>query len=607
MTPSKRLPGPNMPKLLRHRLVLFCVLAAPCLLLAGPGNSAQQPKQAPKAQMKPTVKPMAEKSPSYREELVRLIPEDVALCLVVTDLRTQGDRLMKSPWMQALKDSPFGHALGDAPELLKLAEVKKQIQKYLKIDWDMLRNEILGDSVVLAYRPPLPGAPESEGSLLLLHARNPSLLKTLMERLNEEQQRTGELKDLKVHQHQGTEYLERVEAAGSQFYYVNGPLLAFSGQEAMLKNMLERRADQSAVALPIMRQFRDVGVDKALASVWINPRGLDGVLQAQAGELGKDTPEGKSLRTFLNYWNALEGVSLSVQVDKQNPELVLALHARSELLPEAARKLVADTAKPSEAWALLPADSIVAVAARGDFEVLMETLEQLLPGVGEEGLMDMLQSALGLPLSKELLKELALHVGPDWGFSVAAPAAKDDFPHVLLAFRLRSEPDGADLVESIRLLTKVAIKDYNSKNKDQIDFTTENQNGIEVNNLRNGVKFPKGFRPAFAKKDGYLVVASSPEALHRFGKPSAPRPQGMHTPIMKIGFKQLAALIKDRRESVTAVLGKKRQMTPQAAAKHFEHLTWSLEQFDTAEMVQRTEGNRLAWIFRMRTAEPAKK
>src|ERR1700730_9039419 len=134
MTPSKRLPGPIMPKLLRHRLVLLCVLAAPCLLLAGPGNSAQPPKQAPKGQMKPMVKPMAEKSPSYREELVRLIPEDVALCLVVTDLRTQGDRLMKSPWVQALKDSPFGQVLGDAPELLKLAEVKKQIQKHLQID-----------------------------------------------------------------------------------------------------------------------------------------------------------------------------------------------------------------------------------------------------------------------------------------------------------------------------------------------------------------------------------------------------------------------------------------------------------------------------------------
>src|SRR5205823_4064105 len=110
-----------------------------------------------------SVPAISAQAPSPREELVRLVPEDVALCLVVTDLRTQGDKLLNSPWVKALKDSPLVQALGDAPELLKLAEIRKQIQKHLKVDWDQLRDDILGDAVVFAYRPAPPGQPEKEG------------------------------------------------------------------------------------------------------------------------------------------------------------------------------------------------------------------------------------------------------------------------------------------------------------------------------------------------------------------------------------------------------------------------------------------------------------
>jgi hypothetical protein len=368
--------------------------------------------------------------------------------------------------------------------------------------------------------------------------------------------------------------------------------------------MLDRRADAKAQALPVLRQLGEVGCDKALASLWINPRAFDAVLQAQAAELG-ETPEGKSLRSFLTYWKALDGVSLSVLVEK-NPEVVLSLHARSDRLPAAARKLVAGSAKPSEAWDRLPADSVVAVAGRTDFEALLETLEELLPEEAEEGLTEFLQNALGLPLSKELLQALASQIGPDWGFAVAAPANKEEFPHVLFALRQRGGPGGPDLTQSLHLLAKVAIKEHNRKNKEQIKLEVMKQDGVDVRYLVNNAKFPKGFQPAFAARDGYLLLGSSPAALHRFGQAGPPPPPGAATPLARISFKQLSTLLKDRRDKVVDFLGKKRQLTPQAAGKHFENLTWALDLFDTAELVQHTDGERVAWVFRLRTAEPLK-
>ena len=81
---------------------------------------------------------------------------------------------------------------------------------------------------------------------------------------------------------------------------------------------------------------------------------------------------------------------------------------------------------------------------------------------------------------------------------------------------------------------------------------------------------------------------------------------GNTCPLLKVSFKQLATLVKDRREAVTALLAEKHKLTPQSAAKRVETLVWGLELFDTAELVQRTDGERVAWVLRLRTAEPAK-
>jgi hypothetical protein len=563
-----------------QRHLLIGALAALLLMAATPVASAQ--------------------TPPPREQLLSLVPDDVAVCLLVTDLREQGDKLMQSPWIKSLKDSPFGQVLGDAPELMKLANVRKQIQKHLQVDWNQLRDEILGDAVVLAYRPALPDHPENEGGLLLLHARNPDLLKKLMDRLNQEQLKSGELKAVKAGTFKGMSYVERVEPAGSQYYVLDGPLLAFSGQMGMMQRLLERRANAKAKTLPVLAQLREVGCDKALVSVWINPRAFDSILEAQAAELGAK-PEGKSLKNFLSYWKALDGVSLSLLVNK-NPELVLSMHAHPALLPDAARKLVLESGKPSELWSRLPADSAITVAARTDMQALIQTLDQLLPGETEQGLTDFLQGALGLPVDKEFLEALAPSIGPDWGFSVAAPAAKDDFPHVLFALRLRTEPDGPDLYKSLKLLAVAAIGDYNRKHKDQIKLETMQQNGAEVQYLTNA-KFPKGFRPAFGSRDGYLLIGSSPEALQRFGKAGSPPPEGSKAPLARIAFAKLSSLLKDRRDGVIGLLAKKHQLSPQAAAKRFEQLTWTLDLFDTAELVQQGSGESVAWVFRLRTSE----
>jgi hypothetical protein len=539
-------------------------------------------------------------APAPRDELLRLVPDDVALCLVVNDLRGQGDKLFQSAWLKHLKESPLLQALGEAPELLQLAQVKEQLQKRLQITWPQLRDEILGDAMVFAYRAGPPGKPERDQGLLLLHARDPKLLAGLLERLNAIQLKNGELKEVRQREHRGVKYVERVEADGRQFYLLDGSFLAFSGQEAMLKSVLERRADSKAPALPALKQLAEIGCERALVSVWINPRAVDGLLQAQAAELG-NTPDAQALKTFLSYWKALDGVTLSLRTSK-SPEVVVGVHARIDALPAPARKLVEDASQPSDVWGRLPADAILTVAARTDFAALLETLDQVLPGDAGEGLSDFVRRSTGLPLGKEVLKELAPHFGPDWGICLAAPPDKESFPHLLFALRMRTKPGepefGHALIKMLHLFARSAVNDYNRKHQDKIQLKVENQGGVEMHYLVNDAKFPRGFRPAFAYTDGYLVVASSPEALARFGKHDG-KPAGTASPLVRVSFQKLAALIKERRAALIDFMAEKRQITPEAAAARLDALAWGLGLFERAEVVQQTDGNRVAWVFRV--------
>src|SRR5262249_52929372 len=146
-----------------------------------------------------------------RDELLRLVPDDVAFCLVVNDLRGHYSALADSPFVAQFAGSPLGKVVGNAPEMAKLADVEKFLKQHLGTDFAQLRDAILGDAVVLAYRPGPPGKPEQEQGMLLVRARNEKALGGLIDRLNKTQQASGELKKLEERQHNGVKYQCRSE------------------------------------------------------------------------------------------------------------------------------------------------------------------------------------------------------------------------------------------------------------------------------------------------------------------------------------------------------------------------------------------------------------
>src|SRR5690349_18878411 len=94
--------------------------------------------------------------PTPAEELLRFVPPDVSLCLVVRDLRGHAAALAESPFLEQLRRSPLGKQVQQTLGVQRLV-ADQFLQKYLRLDSTQLRDDILGDAVVVAYRLGPPG------------------------------------------------------------------------------------------------------------------------------------------------------------------------------------------------------------------------------------------------------------------------------------------------------------------------------------------------------------------------------------------------------------------------------------------------------------------
>jgi hypothetical protein len=537
---------------------------------------------------------------SARDQVLRLVPADTGVCLIVSDLREQAGKLRSSVWLSALLTSPLGRALAASPEAARLDRFKADLKKHLHVDWPQLRDDILGDLVVFAYRPPPPGRPNDEQGLVLLQARDPALLAQVIERLNQAQTQANELKELTEIEYQGTKFFRRVEAAKTSYYLLQGPLLAFSSQEDLIRKVIDLKRDKTAANPSLIRQLEYARAAQALAVLWLNPRAFDADLEQKASH--GPAPHIQVLQTFLTYWKALDAVVVSVQVHPQ-PELSLSLQARSPGLPEPLRRLFAERGSPSELWARFPQRAILRLAGRVDAVALARGLSDFAPPSSRQLLADSVQRTIGAALGLDLAKDVLPNLGPNWGLCIAPAPVDHDFPLVVAALAIQpgtKEPAvDQTLAKAVHLLAGLAVFDYNRTHADVTQLKTSMQDKVEVKYLVNDKRFPSGLQPAFALKDGYFLLASSPEAIRRFHKVEAPTFPADEVPLLHLSFSELATFLKNRRAKVVTFLAASSRISETTAGERLDDLLAGLALFDHILLSEVRETGQVRFVVRL--------
>jgi hypothetical protein len=546
-----------------------------------------------------------------RDEALRLVPDDVGFCLVVQDLRGHAEALADSPFLEEFAKSPLGQALHASPELAKLRAFGAQVRKDLQVDWPQVRDDLFGDALVFAYRPGPPGQPKQDGDLIVVRARDAKLLARVLDRVNQLQQERKEVTELEARSYEGQTYYRRVDRGRTNYYFLHGPVLALSSHEDMLRRAmdLDRRADGDEPA--VARELRRLGADRRLAALWVNPRAFDAEMGRRAEEARG--PDAAVAQAFLTYWKALDGAALSFDV-QADAELVLAVRATTDRLPPAAQKFFAAAARPSELWDRFPDNALLAAAGRVDAGALLEMLGGFQTPDDRDAMLRALQGGLGAAVDKDVVKDILPCVGPDVGLCVTAPAPGGPswVPQALLAVRVRPGDGGAPVDQALFSVVKsyafLAVIDHNRQNKDHLSLKTENQDGVEVKYLA-GESLPAGFNPAFALKDGYLLLASSPEAVRRFGKPASEstRDAGGPLPLLRLSLSELRRYVQERREALARATAEKNQMPPEEAEKRLNGLLLGLQFFDRAEVSQTAGPGQVTLTLRLQPSRPFRK
>jgi hypothetical protein len=533
---------------------------------------------------------------SPRDDLLALVPPDVGLCVIVNDLRGHAQKWEQLPWMRSLRQTALVKTILDMPEARQIAGLEAEWKKNLGIDWPTLRDEILGDSVVLAYRPGTPAHPEQEQGMIALRAAKPQRLADLVDRFNQLQKDRGELKEIQPVKHLGVTYYRRVHALNSHYYYLDGSLLVVAGSEAMLRDVIARELGKAKDASPWPARFARAGAAKSIVALGINPQAFD--LFPPPAKNGKTTG-------FGGLWRALDGVFVTLRADT-DIELRISLQGRAADMPEWAQHLFKETPPPSVLWQRFPEPAVLTVATRTDFVNLVKQIREAIPPQSRKqpGVDQTLAEVFKLVTGLDLFEDIVPNLGPDWGVCVVAPKARTDVPQIIAAIAIKQSKEGprneAAIFVGLQTLAGLFIANYNRDNPDDpIRIETIKQGNVTVKVLRQDKLFPSGLRPACAIKDGFLLIASSPDAIALFGAHDPPAPSKTETPLVRLSPVELAQLLRQRRTQILARMQDKQQLSKEDAERNFDQLLGVLEIFESVTLSQRSEPGQATWNLRI--------
>jgi hypothetical protein len=548
-----------------------------------------------------------------RDELLRFVPENTAFCLVFQDLRTRWADLRNSPFAEQFRQSGLPGVPLSEEDRLKLDRFEKHLEK-VGLDWARLRDDILGDALVLAFRPGPPGQPQQDKGLFLLRAQNAQALTDLITRFNDSQKKADVLKDLQELEYNGVKYVRRVSNRDTTYYLQRGPILLLTSQEEMIKQALDQdRALAQDAEPPLTRHLKQLSADRALLALWVNPRAFDAAVKGRVTQVPPS--EVPAATTVATCWKSVEGIVLSLHLDR-DVELVLGLRARTGQLPTPTRHFLAQASQPCELWRLFHDDSLLALNGRLDFPALLDTIGELLSPKTRQTLHGDLNNTLGATLGRNFVKDVLPYLGPDLGLCVTAPAkqAKGWVPHLLLALRVAKgdpvAPADQAALSVVQLLAQVAIFAHNSQRPSQLlELKKRTVDKGEIRFVSGDGVFPPGVQPAFALHGGYLVLASSPDIIERFAQPqpgNAAAPE-KGIPLLRISFQAWRTYLKERRAELIEVMTANKELTPEEAGKRLDGLVESLRLLDRLELRQRTSKDQVVFTLSLQPSLPLKK
>jgi len=571
---------------------------------------------------------------SPARELQKLIPPDASVVLTVEDLRGQVRELLASRLAAEFPKLPTVKAWFDSEKYEQLETARDQVEGVLQAKLTEIRDQILGDAVVLALRlpPDSPFDPNQARGILALKAANPALLKRLIELINTTQKQNGELAAVVERKRGEIAYFVREFPAGSDHLpeaYVTFPdgIFAISNFGGLIADLIDRKtgktndgahAPASLADLPRFQMLDHKLPARALARLYIDPRLAESLL--------KNSPRPRSPGEALieRYVGALESAGAALVVGEGH----LALHTAEVFEPRKFREVTGSATARSTSTAPridhVPATTLAVGSLRVDFAALYRFFLQTVPEPEQPHLANAESALKGVFLGLDPRTRILPGLGPrilafadapaDWeaGRKLGpAPVRNWPFPSVI-ALELQADPDRnlssslearqptvADALDNA-LNTLLALVTFNSKFAEaRSRIITHEISGVTVKTLDPPVPFAYtvdrcGHRLVLGNSAGavdrYLACGSDPTAGARFRRLQARAFPEAHS-FLCLDLAAVGTMIETHRDRIIGILANQEHRSRDEVAHDLDQLLALSRLFDAAYLTNRIESD----------------
>lgn len=436
------------------------------------------------------------------DDLMAMVPPDAGIVLAVEGLRDRAHDVLASPVVARLRAMPVVREWEKSARGAALAKSRTDLESALGISLDRLRDDLIGDSAILALR--LPEGREPSG-LLLTRFRDRSALDTLLNALNSAEKGEGVLVELaEVPARDGAPALwHRRFAPGTKpdewYGILPDSTFAWSNSESTLRDAITRAGKRGGLGAD--RRYgamREALPAKVLARLYVDPK----VLAGAAGNGG--SPVDPKVVAALE---ALDYLGAAIEW-RDGPVLHLVQALEPRRVPQEFRAIMRghSDADPLRG---VPRSAVVVARWRWDLPALYDAALAQVAAVNRPQAQAVTTALRGLLLGKDPRRDVlpALTPGGLAYFVLPTGAVPAE---AVVTLRIDSRQDVADaLTNALRTVSALAAMDKGRKSG-PLRLEEDEREGLRVTTLRGD-----GQAPAFGATAERLVLASSADAARR--------------------------------------------------------------------------------------------
>jgi hypothetical protein len=365
--------------------------------------------------------------------LFQLVPPDAAATLAIEDLRGHAREFLGSPVADGFRQLPAFRAWLASDQFRRFEKARGRIEDVVGEKMATIRDDLLGDAVVLTLRIPPNGRPDEARGLLLTRVRNRALLERLIRGINDAQSRSGELVRLTRSDREGVAYWTRefrpaLKRPSEYVTVLDDNTFAWSNAEDLLQGVIDRRAGKarSLGGEPKFQRVRGRLPAPSAVSLFVEPAYLQQLLAASARP---PRPGGDRAPAMLGrYLGAMEYFGAALQWHDG-----ILVHTEETVVPGKLdpwlRRWAARKGEPIGLdLRRVPASALAIASVRIDFNALLDAVRDLVPEPQQPRLKNLILALDGVLLGHDLQAEVLPQLGPGVLAYMEAPAAEDDSP-----------------------------------------------------------------------------------------------------------------------------------------------------------------------------------